>query len=216
VSAETEADARARGAALYRELGVRGLCAGSAGNVSLRTGAGMIVTRSGARPETVTPGCLIAMGFDGETDGGSAPSSEWMMHARIYQAYPRARCVVHTHADSCTALACLGAGLPAFHYMISRFGGDDVRCASYVTFGTPALAEAAVRALDGRTACLLANHGMTVHAADAAEALSSALLLETLARQYLLARSAGTPRLLTAEEMRDAHERFRSYDAGRG
>ena len=133
--------------------------------------------------------------------GDTTPSSEWAMHAAIYRAYPSAKCIVHTHADACTALACLNEALPAFHYMIANFGGDDVRCAPYVTFGTPELAQLAVQSLAGRTACLLANHGMIVHAATHDRALSDAIVLETLCRQYLLARSAGTVRLLTAEEM---------------
>ena len=61
----SETDARAEAAALYRALGQSGLCAGSAGNVSLRTEGGMLVTPSGARPETVTPGCLVSMDLDG-------------------------------------------------------------------------------------------------------------------------------------------------------
>jgi L-fuculose-phosphate aldolase len=213
---ESESEARTQAAELYRELGRHGLCPASAGNVSLRTSAGMIVTPSGVAPEAVTAECLVSMSLDGRAPAGAVPSSEWFMHARIYEACPQAQCVAHTHAESCTALACLGESLPAFHYMVLAFGGEDVRCAPYVTFGTPALAEAAVSALKGRTACLLANHGMIVYATDAAKALAAALLLETLARQYLLARSAGTPRLLTAEEIREAQERFASYNAGRG
>ncbi len=108
----------------------------------------------------------------------TAPSSEWAMHAAIYLAYPSAQCIVHTHADACTALACLNEALPPFHYMVANFGGDDVRCAPYVTFGTPELARLAVAALAGRTACLLANHGMIVHAPTAERALSAAIVLE--------------------------------------
>jgi L-fuculose-phosphate aldolase len=63
----------------------------------------------------------------------------------------------------------------------------------------------------GRSACLLANHGMIVHGRDADHALSQAVLLETLCRQYLLAVSAGTPRLLTPAEMLAARERFKTY-----
>ena len=66
-------------------------------------------------------------------------------------------------------------------------------------------------ALAGRTACLLANHGMIVHAQTADRALTAAVVLETLCRQYLLARAAGAVRLLTGDEMRAAHERFRTY-----
>jgi L-fuculose-phosphate aldolase len=133
------------------------------------------------------------------------------MHAAVYRTCHQARFIAHTHADACTALACLNRPLPAFHYMVVQFGGDDVRCAPYVTFGTPTLAEHAAEAIRDRTACLLANHGMIVCASSAAETLAHTVLLETLCRQYLLASSAGTPRLLTTEEMQAARERFKTY-----
>jgi L-fuculose-phosphate aldolase len=172
---------------------------------------GMVITPSGCTADTLQPDGLVALTLVGEVKGEATPSSEWAMHAAIYLAYPSAQCVVHTHADACTALACLNEALPPFHYMVANFGGDDVRCAPYVTFGTPDLARLAVAALAERTACLLANHGMIVHAPTADRALTGAIVLETLCRQYLLARSAGAVRLLTAEEMRAAHERYRPY-----
>lgn len=171
----------------------------------------MIITPSGCPADTLEPAGLVSMTLGGEVKGNGTPSSEWAMHAGIYVACPEAQCIVHTHADACTALACLNQGLPPFHYMVANFGGDDVRCAPYVTFGTPELAQLAVNALQGRTACLLANHGMIVHARTAEQALANALVLETLCRQYLLARSAGTVRLLTDEEMRAAHKRYETY-----
>jgi L-fuculose-phosphate aldolase len=196
---------------LYKAAAARGLIVGSSGNVSGRTPEGMVITPSGGDPETVTD--LVHVSLDGVVLDGVRPSSEWAMHAAVYRECPAAGFVVHAHADACTALACLGTGLPAFHYMVLRFGGDDVRCAPYVTFGTPALAEHAAAAIRGRSACLLGNHGMIVCGATAAEALSAAVLLETLCRQYLLALSAGTPRLLTEPEMADARERFKTYGA---
>ena len=195
----------------YREVGRRGLNAGSSGNVSHRTREGMIITPSGCSAETLAPDALVAMTLAGDVKGAATPSSEWAMHAAIYLAYPSAQCVVHTHADACTALACLNEALPPFHYMVANFGGDDVRCAPYVTFGTPKLARLAVAALAGRTACLLANHGMIVHGPTADQALTNAVVLETLCGQYLLARSAGTVRLLNADEMRAAHQRYQTY-----
>jgi L-fuculose-phosphate aldolase len=204
-------DARRQLVTVYREVDRRGLIVASAGNVSHRTRAGMIISPSGCSAAMLEPDGVVAMTLGGEVKGHAAPSTEWAMHAAIYLAYPAAQCIVHTHSDACTALACLNEALPAFHYMVASFGGDDVRCASYVTFGTPELARLAVSALTGRTACLLANHGMIVHASTAERALSAALALETLCRQYLLARSAGAVRLLTTEEMRGAHERFRAY-----
>jgi L-fuculose-phosphate aldolase len=196
---------------LYKAAAASGLIVGSSGNVSARTPGGMVITPSGGDPATVTAADLAGVGLDGTAPDGATPSSEWAMHAAVYRVCPEAAFIVHTHADACTALACLGSGLPAFHYMVVQFGGPDVRCAPYVTFGTPELAEHAAEAIRGRSACLLANHGMIVCAATATEALSRAVLLETLCRQYLLALSAGSPRLLTEQEMRDARERFKTY-----
>ncbi len=202
---------RAALVSLYRELARRGMNAGSSGNVSARTRTGMLITPSGCSADTLTARGLVAMALDGAARGKTTPSSEWSMHAAVYAAFPAASWIVHTHADACTALACLNEGLPGFHYMVTRFGGDDVRCAPYVTFGTPDLAVLAAQAMQGRTACLLGNHGMIVHGRTMQEALTSSVLLETLCRQYLLGRAAGPVRLLTAEEMQAARERFKTY-----
>jgi L-fuculose-phosphate aldolase len=196
-------------ARLYAVLGQRGLIQGSSGNVSARDGDAMVITPSGGSPDEAA--ALVRVSMDGTVLEGGTPSSEWEMHAAVYRECPEAGFVVHTHADACTALACLDRTLPAFHYMVLQFGGFDVRCAPYVTFGTPALAVLAGEAISGRTACLLANHGMIVCGATADQALSRAVLLEALCRQYLMALSAGTPRLLTDQEMADARERFKTY-----
>lgn len=196
---------------LYTELGARGLIVGSSGNVSERSGRGMIITPSGGAPDGVDENGMAETTLDGSRLNNATPSSEWEMHAAIYRAFPAAACIVHTHADACTALACLGRGLPPFHYMVVQFGGPDVRCAPYVTFGTAELAAHAVTALQGRTACLLGNHGMILYARGPEQALSRTLLLETLCRQYLLALAAGKPRLLSADEISAAKERFKTY-----
>ncbi|MGH7154150.1 MAG: class II aldolase/adducin family protein [Acetobacteraceae bacterium] len=198
-------------AAAYQELGRRGFVPGSAGNVSARTRTGLLITPSGCSAESISAAGIVAARLDGTIVGAGTPSSEWPMHAAIYRAYPLARAIVHTHADACTALACLNRHLPAFHYMVTVFGGDDVRCAPYVTFGTPELAAAAVAAIDGRTACLLANHGMVVFADTVKAALANAIVLESLCRQYLMGSAAGTLRLLTTAEVQAARERFETY-----
>ncbi len=196
---------------LYNALGRHGLIVGSSGNVSERAKDAMVITPSGVAPGGVTQAGMARVGLDGTRFNDATPSSEWEMHAAIYRAFPAAACVVHTHADACTALASLNRELPPFHYMVVQFGGANIRCAPYVTFGTPALAALAVTALKGRTACLLANHGMILYARDMDQALSRALLLESLCRQYLLALSAGKPKLLTAREISAAKQRFKSY-----
>jgi len=192
----------------YRRLGRLGLIQGNSGNLSVRTPGGMLISPSGTTPDAIEPAHLVATALD---HAGPNASSEWALHAALYGDDPAIGAIVHTHADACTALACLAEPLPAFHYMVASFGGDDVRCAPYATFGTPALAALAAAAMQGRSACLLANHGMIAAGPTLDDALAATLRLETLARQYLLARSAGQPRLLTPAQMADARERYRTY-----
>lgn len=201
-------------AAAYIALGERGLNFGAAGNVSRRGDQGMLITPTGARADSLTPDKIVSCALDGAVDGPGRPSSEWEMHAEIYRVFPAAQAVVHTHSDACVALSALRRSLPPFHYMIAAFGGHDVRCAGYATFGTSALAHAAVAALDGRKACLLANHGMICHGATLEAAVGLAERLEVLSRQYLLALNVGTPALLTDAEMAEVHARYSalSYD----
>jgi L-fuculose-phosphate aldolase len=199
---------RERLVAAYRALGRAGLIHGNSGNLSVRWAAGMLISPSGTTPERITPESLVEMELDAPAPRAS---SEWALHAALYQDRPEIGAVVHTHSDACTALACLGEGLPAFHYGIAGFGGDDVRCAPYVTFGTEELARVTAEAMCGRLACLLANHGMVAAGADLEAAVFNAETLERMCRQYLLAGSAGTPRLLTAAEMGSAHERYQTY-----
>lgn len=199
----------------YIRLSELGLNTGSAGNISCRFGGGVLISPTGADAATLRPEALVLLDMQGEALGPGVPSSEWSMHLAIYQAYPQAQAVVHTHSDACVALACQRRPLPAFHYMVAGFGGDDVRCAPYATFGTEALAEAAVAALEGRNACLLANHGMICHAATVEKAVANAAKLETLARQYWMSAQLGAPVVLDAAEMGRVRDRYRGYGKGR-
>ncbi len=198
-------------AGLYRAVCARGLVVGSSGNVSARTEGGMLITPTGVRGDVVAPGELVAMDFDGNVASDLTPSSEWRMHAAIFRAAPAAMVIIHTHSDAATALGSLHLPLPAFHYDIAQFGGNDVRLAPYALFGSEELVAHAVRALAGRSACLLANHGMICHGTDAATALQAAVRLETMARQYLLALAAGTPKLLSPTQMAAVHTRYTTY-----
>ena len=145
---------------------------------------------------------------------GARPSSEWRFHQRILRDRPDTQAVVHVHSPSATALACLRIPIPAFHYMVAVAGGDSIRCAPYELFGTERLADAVIEALRDRTAALLANHGQVALGADLDAALRLAVEVETLAEQYLLARSIGEPALLDAAQMAEVADRFVHYRAG--
>ena len=200
--------------AAYRQLAAEGLLKLSSGNLSVRAGDRILITPTGASSD-VRPDQLVLIDGAGEVDGGGIPSSEWPMHAATYAARPDARAIVHTHADACTALSCLRKPLPAFHYMVAFFGADEIPCAPYRHFGSPDLAQVAAEALAGCKACLLANHGMISFGETIAAAAKSAMLLEILARQYILALQAGEPLLLSADEMAEARRRYGYYGHAR-
>jgi len=201
--------------AAVKDLEEKGFNHGSSGNVSMRCGQVVLITPTGCNSKTLAPEDVVTLDADGEVVGNGIPSSEWHMHTSILRAYPEINAVIHTHADACVALSCLGKPLPAFHYMVAAFGGSDVRCARYATFGTAALAASAVEALEGRTACLLANHGMIAVGKTLKAAFDTTIKLETLARQYLLALQGGEPVLLDEDEMMRVRVRYTSYGRAR-
>jgi L-fuculose-phosphate aldolase len=195
-----------------KEMAGRGLTRGTSGNVSARVDDGMWVTPSAVPYAAMEPRDLVLLDLEGRTlQGDRKPTTEWPMHAAIYRARRDVGAVVHAHAPFCTTLATLRRGIPAFHYMVAVAGADSIRCSSYATFGTPELAAAAVDALRDRRACLLANHGMMALGDSPAAALELATEVETLAELYWRALQIGEPELLTAEQMAEALDRFRSY-----
>jgi L-fuculose-phosphate aldolase len=197
--------------AVARALVAHGLNRGTAGNVSARWGEGFLITPTGLAADEMQPGDIVPMAMDGSWQGTRKPSSEWRFHRDLYATRPQAGAIVHAHAPFASALACLRADIPPFHYMIARFGGATVRCAAYATFGTQALSDAALAALDGRCACLLANHGLLVFGRDLRHALDLAVELESLCEQYWRALQIGRPVLLTDAEMEAVLEKFRTY-----
>ena len=92
-------------------------------------------------------------------------------------------------------------------------GGHTIRCAPYATFGGEALSANALKALEGRRACLLANHGMIAAGRTLAGALALAVEVETLASQYCRALQLGEPKILSRAEMKRVLAKF---EAGYG
>lgn len=194
-----------------RRLSACGLNRGTSGNLSIRDGEGFLITPSGMDVEAMTAGSMVGMHLDGKILTEGKPSSEWRFHRDIYQARPEVRAVVHTHSVFATTLSCLRRDIPPFHYMIAVAGGDTVRCAPYALFGTQALSDHALLALQDRRACLLANHGLIAVGVDIRQAMDIAQEVETLCEQYLLALRVGEPCLLKSQEMAEVHEQFKGY-----
>ncbi len=194
-----------------RAMNQRGINRGAAGNVSARSSGGFLITPTGLAYEDMSAADIVAMAMDGSYAGARKPSSEWRFHRDIYAQRPEAGAVIHSHAPFATSLACMGLTIPPFHYMIARFGGPDLRCARYATFGSQELSDAVLEALSERRACLMAHHGMVVFGADLEQALALAGELESLCEQYWRVLQLGAPRLLADAEMIRVLEKFGSY-----
>jgi len=202
---------RARIVATALAMNALGINRGKSGNVSARTDTGFLVTPSGLPYDEAKPADIVAVDQEGSAFGRRKPSSEWRFHRDIYEARPEVTAIVHTHSPFATVLACLDHGIPPFHYMVAVAGGSDIRCAPYATFGTQALSDNAVRALEGRRACLLAHHGMIAVGSSLGSALALAVEVETLAEMYWRAIAVGEPTLLSDDEMAGVVARFETY-----
>lgn len=206
-------DAQLRSALLHasQRLVELGLNRGTSGNASVRCDDHLLITPSALPVSAMTPDSMVALDLDGKVRQGGKPSSEWRFHCDILKARPDIGAVLHTHSIFATTLACLRHEVPAVHYMIAMAGGDSLRCAPYSLFGEQALSDAALEALHGRRACLLANHGMIVLGRDLDEALAVAVEVETVCEIYWRTLSVGQPHILSAQQMHEVQQKFSGY-----
>lgn len=184
-----------------REMNATGINQGTAGNLSVRSGDGFLITPSSLPYDRMTPGDLVEMGFDGTYLGERRPSSEWRFHRDILRRRTDVDVVLHCHSVYATTLACHHRTIPSFHYMTGVAGGTTIRCAPYATFGTQQLSDYALEALEGRMACLLGQHGQISLGKTLDGALWLANEVETLSRMYVQALTLGEPPVLPDEEM---------------
>ncbi len=194
------------------EMSQRGLSPQRSGNVSMRVEDVVLITPSGMAYADILPEDIAVVSLTGnQTAGRRMPSTETLLHLAIYLARPPARAIVHCHSMAATALACMRKPIPAFHYMVAVAGGTSIPCADYATFGSDALAQTTLAALDGHRACLMAHHGQIAFGGTLRNALELASEVETLARQYLDVLSLGEPDLIDDEEMQNVLKKFETY-----
>jgi L-fuculose-phosphate aldolase len=191
---------RAEMVATCRKMNASGINQGTAGNLSVRHKDGFLITPSSLPYETMQPEDLVEMGWDG-TYIGRRPSSEWRFHRDILARRQDIDVVLHCHSVYATTVACHHKTIPAFHYMVGVMGGTTLRCAAYATYGTQALSDAAIAALEDRMACLLGQHGQISLGKNLDAALWMAIEVETLSRMYVQALTLGDPPILSDAEM---------------
>lgn len=219
---KAEKDLRVELIACCRAMNDSGINQGTSGNISVRFEDRMLISPSATPYDRMEPEMIASIPLDdasGAWDGPLKPSTEWRFHHRLLSVREDAKAVVHAHPTYCTALAMARKPIPSAHYMIAAFGGNDVRCSGYATYGTEELSDRAMEAMQDRTACLLANHGMIAIGESLEKAMWRAVELETIAKQYYLTLLIGGAVLLSDAEIEETHKGFGSYgiqdDAGK-
>ncbi|MCR4805106.1 MAG: L-fuculose-phosphate aldolase [Clostridia bacterium] len=204
------------------DIGLRaireGLTTGTGGNFSVcdRESGLMCITPSGIPYVKTTPEQIVVM--DVQTgrivDGDAIPSSECDMHRIFYKYRTDLDAVIHTHTDYASTYSCFRRPLPAIHYL-AAFGGVEVKCAEYATYGTVELARNAFKAMEGANAVLLANHGLLAGAKTLDKAYDITEELEFCCKMvcFSMAMQASgfSPVELPREEMERMVERFKGY-----
>jgi len=197
----------------YKKMLETGLTNGTSGNVSLinRKEQLLVISPTGVSFDKLKLEKISIVDFDGNLIDGLMPSSELKMHQILYKNRNDINAIIHGHTVFSTTISCLREDLPAIDYMIAVAGGNSVKCAEYATYGTQELAENVLKAMVGRKAALLANHGIIVGAGDIHNAFNIIEQIEYVAELYVRARSIGDPVILSDNEMEKMINLFKNY-----
>ena len=188
-----------------------GLNIGSEGNISYRLGENVFITPSGIDAFNLDKKKIAVVDLDGKRKNEKRPSSELSMHLSIYQDRPEIKSIVHCHSSWATILSCLRINIPSFHYMIAEFGGDNIKCSKYATFGSKKLANFVLNVIKERKGCLISNHGQLTISDSIGGAIHLACALEKLSKQYYFCYLTRKTKLLKNSEMLEVVKLFKSY-----
>jgi L-fuculose-phosphate aldolase len=183
----------------------QGLTVGTWGNVSIRdTETGLIyITPSGVDYEDIRAEGIVVLNDKIEVvDGSLKPSIEKEMHIAIYNAREDVNAIVHSHPIYSSVLGANRMELPGISEDFVQIVGDKVICTEYALPGSPDLARNAVKALGDRNAVFLSNHGTLCVGKDLKDALRISRVVEKAAQIYILAKSIGTPHLISEENIK--------------
>ena len=175
----------------------RGLVEGTAGNISARRQDGnLVITPSSVDYAEMALDDLVVVDPDGavlQAAHGRSPSTEMQLHLACYRAFDDIGSVIHSHPVWATMFAVARQSIPACIDEFAVYCGGDVLCAEYAASGTPDVGNNAVKALQGRAAALIANHGLVAVGPRPDRALHITALVERSAQIVWGAKALGGP-----------------------
>ena len=186
---------------------------GSEGNISYRQKNEIYITPSGIKTSNLKPKDISKVDLNGKVLNKNKPSSEILLHSWIYKNHKHIRAVVHSHSKWASILSCMRISIPSFHYMVAEFGGNDIKCSKYATFGSEKLSKYVNKVLHKRKGCLIANHGQVTIGDSLEEAVDLSIALEKLSEQFYYLLITKQTKLLSNEEMRKIVKLFEDYKA---
>ena len=184
---------------------------GSEGNISYRQKNEIYITPSGIKTSNLKPKDISKVDLNGKVLNKNKPSSEILLHTWIYRNHKDIKAVVHSHSKWASILSCMRISIPSFHYMVAEFGGNNIKCSKYATFGTEKLSKYVNEVLHKRKGCLIANHGQVTIGSNLEEAVDLSIALEKLSEQFYYLWITKQTKLLSDKEMRKIVKLFEDY-----
>ena len=179
-----------------RDAGLRlveaGLTAGTWGNISVKIDDNyMAITPSGGEYTSMTPDDITIVNYRDGSYLGKKPSSEKSLHAAVYLERKDINAVVHTHSTNASVVAAARREVPPVLDDLAQIIGPTVRCADYALPSTKKIVRVTMKALRGRMAALMANHGAVCLGRDVEEVFTCCEVLEKGCKAFIEAEFLG-------------------------
>lgn len=190
-----------------------GLVSRTWGNISIKVNdTEMLVTPSGKFYKDLTPADMVLINFKTNTydKNGIKPSSEYKMHSGIYNDRKKFNAIIHTHQMNASTCAAARREVPAVLDDLAQIVGPSVRVADYAPPSTNKLVKATVKAMRGRNAALMANHGAVCAGRDLDEAFVVCQVLEKGCKAFIEAEFLGGAKHINKFEARIMHQMYLS------
>lgn len=187
-----------------------GLAAGTWGNVSARIdNRHMLITPSGTDYSTIRTDDIVLVDiYTLESKGKQNPSSETPMHAAIYRMRPEIYGIIHTHPQYGCTVAAARKEVPPILDDLAQLIGPSLRVADHAHPGSEKMVKVVTEALEGRNACLLANHGAVCLGRTLDEAFTVSMIVEKACKCYIDSMLIGGAVAFSEEEALEMHKMY--------